>query len=78
MVLNIALWKKKPIKKNLAANLEVVIEKVTHSLYKEVRKDFHEFLRADTDVLSKNVYSTKDDTCLIGKKNVGKKWLHFG
>ena len=73
LVLNIALWKKKPIKKNLAANLKVVVEKVTHSLYKEVREDFHEFLRADTDILLKNVHSTKDDTCLIGKKDVGKK-----
>ena len=41
--------KNKHIKKNLAANLELVAEKVTNSLEKKVRKDFHEFLRAHTD-----------------------------
>ena len=33
--------KNKHIEKNSAANLEVVAEKVTDSLHKEVRADFH-------------------------------------
>lgn len=54
--------KNKHIKKNLASNLEVIAEKVTPLLNNDKREDFHEFLRAYTDILSKNVYATKDDT----------------
>ena len=35
----------------------------THSLDKEGREDFHKSLRAHIDILTKKVYSTKDDTC---------------
>ena len=28
----------------------------------DIREDFHEFLRAQTDILTKNVYATRDDT----------------
>ena len=45
-----------------SANLDIDAEKVTHSLDREVRENFHIFLRAHTDILTKNVYSTKDDT----------------
>ena len=51
-------------KTNLAANLMVVARKITHSLEKQVRADCHEFLRAHTDVLTENIYSTRDDTKL--------------
>ena len=52
------------IKTNLAANLIVVAEKITHSSEKQVWADFHEFLRAHTDILTKSIYSTRDDTKL--------------
>ena len=45
-----------------SANLDIDAEKVTHSLDREVWENFHIFLRAHTDILTKNVYSTKDDT----------------
>ena len=54
--------KNKYVRENLAANLEVVAEKVSHSLDKEVLEDFYEFLKAHTDILTKNVYSIKDIT----------------
>ena len=67
--------KNKHIKKNLAANLEVAAEKVTDSLDKEVREDFHKFLRVHTDILTKNVYSTKDDTYHKLKRIINDKTL---
>ena len=45
--------KYKHIKKDLTANSEVAAEKVTRSLDKEVREDFHEFLRAHTEIPKK-------------------------
>ena len=41
-----------------AVTTEVVAEKVTDSFEKKVREDFHEFLRAHTNILIKNVYYT--------------------
>ena len=67
--------KNKHIKRNLAANLEVVAEKVTDSLDKEIREDFHEFLRVHTEFLTKNIYSTKDDTYHNLKRIVNDKTL---
>ena len=48
---------------------------VTHSLDKEVREDFHEFLRAHTDIPTKNVYSTKNDTYYNLKRIINDKTL---
>lgn len=76
MVLNIALLDKNTyIKKNLLSNLEVVAEKVTNSLEKDVQEDFHEFLRARTDVLTKKVYLTKDYTYHNLKRIINDKTL---
>ena len=36
-------------------SLEVLAEKVTDSLDEEVREEFHEFLIAHTDILTKKV-----------------------
>ena len=73
--------KNKHIKKKLAANLEVDTEKVTDSLDKEVWEDYHEFLRAHTDIDDtyhnlKRIISDKTlpvvpgdkDSCVIIKK----------
>ena len=67
--------KNKHIKKNLVTNLEVVAEKVMYSLDKEIWEYFHEFLRAHTDILTKNVYSTKDDTYNNLKRVINGKTL---
>ena len=67
--------KNKHIKKNLAANLEVVAEKVTYSLDKEVREDFHELLIAQANILTKNAYSTKDDAYHNLKRIINGKTL---
>ena len=69
------LVKSKHIKKNLAANLEVVAETVTDSLDNKIREDFHEFLRVHTDILTKNIYSTKDDTYHNLKRIINNKTL---
>ena len=48
--------KNKYIEKNLTANLRAVAEKFTDLLEKEVREDFHEFLRVYTYILSRKIY----------------------
>ena len=50
-------------------------KKVTDSLDKEVREDFHKFLRVHTEFLTKKVYSTKDDTYHNLKRIVNDKTL---
>ena len=50
------------MKKLLAANLETIAKKVTPNLEPNQREDFHEFLRAYTDIFSKNIYESKDYT----------------
>ena len=50
------------IKKYLAANMEAVADRVTPHLENNKKEDFHEFLRANTDIFTKNVYSSKDFT----------------
>ena len=61
--------------KNLASNLEVIAEKITPSLENKRREDFHKFLRAYTDILSKNVYTTKDDTYHNLKRIINERLL---
>ena len=41
------------MEKDSTANSKVVAEKVTRSVDKEVQEDFHEFLRAHTEILIK-------------------------
>ena len=53
--------KNKHVKKNLAANLEGVEEKVTHSLNKEGTRRFSQILKSSHRYSNKNVYLTKDD-----------------
>ena len=54
--------KNKRLKQQLAVNMETV----SHSAIKYVEnnkvEDFHEFLRAYTDIFTKNIYATKDFT----------------
>ena len=54
--------KNKWLKQQLAVNMETV----SHSAIKYVEnnkvEDFHEFLRAHTDIFTKNIYATKDFT----------------
>ena len=54
--------KNKHIKKTLAANFECVADKITPEIEHDKREDLHEFLRAYTDIFTKNVYKTRDDT----------------
>ena len=54
--------KNKYIKKNLAANFESLVDKVTENLESFKREDFHELLRAFVDIFTKNIYATRDNT----------------
>ena len=54
--------KNKNIKPFLAANLENVAVTVANTIKGDEKENFHEFLRAYTDIFSKNVYNTKDYT----------------
>ena len=49
--------KNRDLKKNLAANLETLASQASSFVD---YKDFHEFLRAYTNIFTKNIYATKD------------------
>ena len=65
--------KNKHIRKNLAANFETIADRVTHTLKYENREEFHEFLRAYTDIFTNNVYKTKDFTYYKLKNLINNK-----
>ena len=50
--------KNKLVKKKLAANFESFAQAVNSEILNEENEDFHEFLQAYCDILTKNVYST--------------------
>ena len=50
----------KHVKKNIATSMENVAEAVDKDLDNEQRENFHELLRAYTDILSKNLYFSTD------------------
>ena len=50
----------KQVKKNIAASMENVAEAVDKDLDKEQEEDFHELLRAYTDILEKNLRFSRD------------------
>ena len=54
--------KNKNVKKLIAVSFEEVAGKVTPTIDNDQRENFHEFLRAYTDIFTKNVYSSKDYT----------------
>ena len=56
------LDKNKHVKKKLEANFESFAQAVNSEILNEENEDFHEFLQAYCDILTKNVYSTKDYT----------------
>ena len=67
--------KNKHVKKNIATSMENVAEAVDKHLDKEQREDFHELLRAYTDILPKNLYFSTDYTynnlkCLIKGESI--------
>ena len=54
--------KNKNTKKILAANMEKVTERVENSLDQNQVENFHEFMRAYTDIFTNNVFATRDYT----------------
>ena len=54
--------KNKFIKRDLAVEFESLVTTVDELVTPEQKKEFHEFLRHTTDLLSQNVYHTKDNT----------------
>ena len=54
--------KPKHLKKNIAANSEIVSHRVSESINHDQLADFHDFRRAYTDIFSKHIYATKDFT----------------
>ena len=49
----------KHLKKNIADNFETVSHRVSGSINHDQLEDFHEFLRAYTDIFTKHIYATK-------------------
>ena len=54
--------KNRDLKENLAANLETLASQASSFVDHTKLEDFHEFLRAYTDIFTKNTYATKDCT----------------
>ena len=54
--------KNKRLKQQLAVNMETISNSPTKCVEGNKVEDFHEFLRAYTDIFSKNIYATKDFT----------------
>ena len=52
--------KNKHIKKSLAVNFESIGDRITDNLQNDQRENFHEFLCAYVDILTKSVYTTTD------------------
>ena len=52
--------KNKHLKKQLAVNCETLSHKASDCVHHQNPEDFHEFLRAYTDIFTKNVYATRD------------------
>ena len=67
--------KNKNVKKNLAASLETTADRITYMVDDMKKEDLHEYLRANVDIMTKNVYSSADSTFnrlknLIRDKNI--------
>ena len=56
--------KSKYIKKDIAANFELLADKITSNLENCKREDFHELLRAYVDIFTKNIYANRNNTYL--------------
>ena len=54
--------KNERLKQQLAVNMETVSHSATKYVEDNKVEDFHEFLRAYTDIFTKNIYATKDFT----------------
>ena len=54
--------KNKRLKQQLAVNMETISNSPTKCVEGNKVEDFHEFLRAYTDIFTKNIYATKDFT----------------
>ena len=54
--------KNKFIKRDLEVEFESLVTSVDELVTQEQEEEFHEFLRQSTDLLSQNVYHTKDNT----------------
>ena len=52
--------KNKRLKQQLAVNMETISNSPTKCVEGNKVEDFHEFLRAYTDIFTKNIYATKD------------------
>ena len=58
----VAYWTNSNTKNNLTTNFKVVTEKATDTSDNHALEDFHGFLRAPMDILTKNVHLAKDDS----------------
>ena len=56
------MTKNKHLKKQLAAYSKTLLYRASVCVHRQNLEDFHEFLRAYTDIFTKNVYVTKDFT----------------
>ena len=54
--------KNKHLKKQLPANFGTLSHRASNCVHHQNLEDFHEFLRAYTDIFTKSVYETKDFT----------------
>ena len=67
--------KGKHIKKNIAANMESLAHSASKQVDPSQLENFHEFLRGYTDIFSKNVLSTNDETYKNLKNLINNKAL---
>ena len=67
--------KERDLKKNLAANLETLASQASSFVGHTKLVDFHQFLRAYTNMFTKNIYATKDCTYKNLKNHIENKDL---
>ena len=71
----ISVNKNRDLKKNLAANLETIASRPSPFVDQTKLEDVYEFLRAHTDIFTKNVHATKDYTYKNLKTLIENKYL---
>ena len=54
--------KKKFVKRNVAVELESLAASLDHHVEQSNKEAFHEYLRSCTNIITKNIYTDKDDT----------------
>ena len=65
--------KNKHLKKQLAANFETLSQSAGDCVHHQNLEDFYEFFRAYTDIITKNIYVTRD----FNHESLTLTWVGF-